>query len=57
MKGNSVYIQMVYSKLSKIQLTCYSMGSPGIVGLCQSSLHPVGFVVILCPESLEGRGP
>lgn len=42
--------------ISKMQLTCYSMGSPGIFGLCQNFLHPAEFVVILCPESLEGRG-
>jgi len=33
------------------------MGSPGIVGLSQSSHHPAVFVVSLCPEFLEGRGP
>jgi hypothetical protein len=33
------------------------MGSPRIFGLSQSSLHLAVFVVSLCPEFLEGRGP
>lgn len=58
-KENSVYIKVVYSKLNvrKMQLTCYSMGSLGIFGLFQSSLHLAGFVVVLCPESRVGTEP